>query len=422
MKKLNIWLIKEGESLPVDKDIRLMRVGSLAKYLSEHGHKITWWTSSFMHGKKQYYCNNYKEVLVNANERVILLHSEIAYKKNVSFSRVIYHKKLAAAFKKYCKGKRVPDLIFCAWPTSQFAEEAVYYGKENKVPVIIDIRDFWPDFFCCIFPVKLQWIAKIVLKPLQHSASRTLKQATGITGMIPYATEWGCRLAGRTVGERDATIYIGNEKVRISDAEREESLAWWRERGVSEETWNICYFGTLSTSVDLGTVITAVRILSQKYRDIRLVIGGEGDCKEKLAGLSRGSEHIIFAGWLNERQMNSLMEISRCGVYSYKNSVFFANTFSNKGIQYLSGGLPILSSLDGFARKLLRENKCGLTYTEGNVQDCAKQIEAFYSHPEKCRQMAENACKLFEKDFEAEVVNQQFENYFYRILGGMNNG
>lgn len=375
-----------------------------------------------MHGKKQYYCDDYKEVRVNTNERVILLHSEIAYKKNVSFSRIIYHRKLAKALKKRCKQKRIPDLILCAWPTSQFAKEVVSYGKENKVPVIIDIRDFWPDFFCCIFPAKMQWIAKIVLKPLRFSAGRILKQATGITGMIPYATEWGCRLAGRTVGEKDATIYIGNEKVRISGIERKESLIWWQEKGISEKTWNICYFGTLSASVDLGTVIKAVEFLAQKYQDIRLVIGGEGDCKEKLVGLSRDTEHIIFAGWLNEPQMNSLMEISCCGVYSYKNSVFFANTFSNKGIQYLSGGLPILSSLDGFARKLLKENKCGLTYTEGDTQDCARQIKKLYSHPERCRQMAENACKLFERDFEAEVVNQQFENYFYRILGGTSNG
>ena len=43
-KKLNIWLIKEGEALPVDDKPRLMRTGSLAKYLSEQGHIVTWWS------------------------------------------------------------------------------------------------------------------------------------------------------------------------------------------------------------------------------------------------------------------------------------------------------------------------------------------------------------------------------------------
>lgn len=30
-KSLNVWLIKEGEALPIDEDVRLMRMGSLAK-------------------------------------------------------------------------------------------------------------------------------------------------------------------------------------------------------------------------------------------------------------------------------------------------------------------------------------------------------------------------------------------------------
>ena len=202
-------------------------------------------------------------------------------------------------------------------------------------------------------------------------------------------------------------------------SEQEKNQSWWQDRGVSEETWNICYFGTLSISVDLKTVIDAVKILSQRYKDIRLVIGGEGDCKEELVQQAQGSKHIIFAGWLNGQQMNSLMGICRCGTYSYKNSEDFYNTFSNKGIQYLSGKLPILNSLGGFARTMLEENECGLTYKEGDIQDCARQIERLYTDSALCKRMAENAYELFEKKFESNVVNRQFEQYFYQILGGL---
>ncbi|MCI8674208.1 MAG: glycosyltransferase family 4 protein [Lachnospiraceae bacterium] len=418
-ERINIWLIGEGEPLPVDGRERLMRLGMLAKYLSGQGHKVTWWSSTFIHGEKRYYCKSYKEIRINPKERLVLLHSPVAYKKNISLSRIVYHQKLATAFRKYSKRKTVPDLIFCAWPTSQFAREAVRYGKKNKVPVIIDIRDLWPDIFNRAFPDSLQWLAKIGLKPLQYAAAVTLRQATGITGMVPYATSWGCRYAGRAVGKQDATIYIGNERPGLSKEEQEKNQSWWQDRGVSEETWNICYFGTLSISVDLKTVIDAVKILSQRYKDIRLVIGGEGDCKEELVQQAQGSKHIIFAGWLNGQQMNSLMGICRCGTYSYKNSEDFYNTFSNKGIQYLSGKLPILNSLGGFARTMLEENECGLTYKEGDIQDCARQIERLYTDSALCKRMAENAYELFEKKFESNVVNRQFEQYFYQILGGL---
>ncbi len=421
-KRFHIWLIGEGEPLPVNQTERLMRLGMLAKYLSGQGHKVTWWSSAFIHGKKQYYCDEYKEISINANERLILLHSNTAYKKNISLSRIVYHRKLAAAFRKYSRKKSVPELIFCAWPTAQFAREAVRYGKENKIPVVVDIRDLWPDIFNRAFPDRLQWLSKIVLKPLQYSASRTLRQASAITGMVPHAMAWGCRYAGRPAGERDQTIFIGNEKPCMSEEEWEQNLSWWREKGVTEATWNICYFGTLSVSVDLGTVMEAVRMLAEEYPDIRLIIGGEGDCKEKLMRQEQGSKQIYFAGWLNGQQMNSLMKVCRCGTYSYKNSEDFYHTFSNKGIQYLSCGLPIINSLGGFARELLLKNECGLTYQEGNAADCAEQIKRLYSDPKRCRQMAENARALFEKSFDAAIVNRQFEDYFYKILGGQQDG
>ena len=40
-----------------------------------------------------------------------------------------------------------PDIIVVSLPTIEFSYEACRYGEKNNVPVIVDVRDLWPDSF-----------------------------------------------------------------------------------------------------------------------------------------------------------------------------------------------------------------------------------------------------------------------------------
>jgi glycosyltransferase-like protein len=415
--KLKIWLIKEGEDLPLLDNPRLMRMGSLAKYLSERGHSVVWWASTFIHGAKKYYINRYSTHRLNANETLVLLHSDTYYKKNISLARIKYHRNLAGEFAKHSAEFETPDIIMCAWPTPQFAEAAVNYGEKHRIPVVLDIRDFWPDIYSRAFPKVLRPMGQLVLRLMKRSCSNTIKRATGIVGKEMAALEWGCRYAGRESGENDTAIFIGNERVSISDEELQNNLAWWKTKGVDEATWNMCFFSTLSLkSIDLETVIKAVLNLSRDYPDIRLIIGGKGDGEEHLRKVAGNSPNIVFGGWLNKDQMNSVMKISKCGLYCLKNTEDFKNTFTNKAIQYLPAGLPIINSLTGFAKQFLSENRIGITYSENDISDCGEKIKSLYANETIRNAMASNAETTFNNVFESSVVNQQFENYFDRVV------
>lgn len=414
--RLKIWIIAEGEGLPMVGD-RLMRVGMLAKYLSEQGHDVVWWSSTFMHGKKAYYCDEYRECALNDHETLVLLHAKHAYKTNMSPARVRYLGLLAKEFRRRCGEKERPDIILCAWPTMEFAREAVRYGREHHVPVIVDIRDLWPDIFTRAFPKAIRWAAPLALLPMKLSARRTLRGADQIMAMSPPALEWGCRYAGRSPGPMDRYIPIGNDPPRLTEQEMEESLRWWRGLGVTEKTWNISFFGSLSkTTLDLDTVIQAVRKIAEKHPDIRLLIGGKGDGEDDLRSLADGSENIVFAGWADQKQMNSAMAISKCGMYCMRNLEDFRETFSNKAIQYLSAGLPVINSLTGFARTYLDAEQIGYTYTEGDPDSCAEMIEKLMADEPARRAMGERALRQFNERFDSRVVNGQFETYFYDVL------
>lgn len=414
-KKLNIWLIKEGEALPVTQNARLMRTGMLAKYFSEQGHHVIWWSSTYIHGTKTFFCNEQKEIPVNDKEVLVLLHSNVVYKKNISIQRAIYQSILAKKFRKQSREKEKPDIIVCSWPLISLAKEAVRYGREHHVPVILDVRDQWPDIFVRVFPAKLLNIADLLLKPLKRSSANILRNAYGITGIVDSILLWACKYAGRIPGANDRTIYIGSKREDISEEEYNSFLEKWKDVGIKTSDWTICFFGTFGAAVAIDVVIKAVKELSADYPDIKFVIGGSGDKEAEFRDAADGCPNIYFCGWLNNKEMISLMRMAKCGAYSYINTFDFKDTFSNKAIQYMSGGLPILNSLSGFPKTLIEEKKMGITYNCDSVQDCKEKIMLLYNDEAGRRFMGENAVKCFSEMFEAEVVNRQFEEYLVKM-------
>lgn len=416
-KKLTIWVIKAAEEVPTNSNQHLSRVGSLAEYLSNKGHHVVWWKSTFHHGNKAYLYQKYTEITPNKNWKVICLHSKIAYKKNVSLARIIHYKLLAKEFVRYREKFEKPDLIFCAWPTSDFAAAAIKYGERNSVPVVIDIRDMWPDVFERAFPEKIRPLTKMLLMPVKKRAACILKHAYSITGVTEATVKWGCRYAGRTPAKRDCSFFIGCKKIDNADELQLNVPEDWKKKGLDRTTWNICFIGSLRNSgLDLKTVILAVKELHKKYSNIRLGIAGEGDSRSELETLAGGSDAVVFLGWQNETGMNTLMSISQCGAYCIENTEDFINTFSNKAIQYLSLGVPILNSLRGYAKTLISENGVGLTYKEKDVHDCLQKIETLYLDDKMREEMSNKALKLFAEKFDSEVVNQKIEKYFYKVI------
>ena len=132
--------------------------------------------------------------------------------------------------------------------------------------------------------------------------------------------------------------------------------------------------------------------------------------------LAAESSNIIFAGWLDNLQMNSLMKMSKLGIYCMRNRDDFIDTFSNKAIQYLSAGIPVLNALQGFAKRYLYETKAGLTYRENDVDDCVEKIEKLYLNEDLRKNMGLNAKKEFDIKYESGIVNKQYEEYIFHIV------
>ncbi|MDT8903866.1 glycosyltransferase family 4 protein [Anaeroselena agilis] len=415
---MKIWIVTIGEPLPTDAGKqRLHRSGQVAKILSSRGHDVTWWTSSFDHALKRDRTLKDEVVTINDNLRIYMLYAP-GYRKNVSLARIINHIKIAKKFRKLSRNEDRPDIILTSLPSIALSAAATEFGRENSVPVVVDIRDLWPDIFLDLFPVYLKGMAKIALFPAFLLAEKACREATALSGCTAPFVEWGLKKARRALGQYDKEFFMGYSSQVPNEQEIEQAKEYWREFGIEEsrQEFIVCFFGNMGRYFDFETVIRAARQCKSKGMSLRFVLCGSGEKLASYKELAKDCDNILFPGWVNSAKIWYLLRISSAGLAPYVNIDNFTLNLPNKPAEYFSASVPILTSLQGILSNLLAETETGFTYQDGDPTDLVDKLMDLYNNPGKRQIMAVNAGKLYNEQFNADVVYSNFAHHL-EIIG-----
>ncbi len=407
---MNIWLLHASEPIPIaNKGERLFRMGMIAEELSKRGHQITWFSSTFDHFKKKQLYKKDTILKVKENYNIYLSYA-IGYKKNISISRILNHKIIAEKFKNKSKTMEKPDIIYVAFPTIDYAEKAVKYGKKNNVPVIVDIRDLWPDTFYHNLPKYLSILATPYIRWMNHKTIKIMKNAFAINGISDSIVDWGLKKGNRTKSKYDKCFYIGYDNQ--NSIELNEVSNSVKEK-LNKNKFNISFFGTINNQFDYKKIVELAKNLESSDKDIVINICGTGPQIDKLKALVKGISNIQLLGWLNKNELRFVLKNSKIGLAPYKNTFDFQMGVSNKFAEYISFGLPIALTSEGYMKKLLEENECG--YSTQDMQKMYEFIIKLKNGTEEYEKMSNNAIKLYEKSFTANKIYKDLVNYLEKI-------
>lgn len=414
---MKIWLIQRAEPLPLDADKqKLLRTGMLAQALSNRGNDVLWWTSTFDHYRKKHRNGSDTFVDVEPGYRICMLKGT-GYNKNISFMRIVDQYAVARKFRKLSKNEQSPDVILCSLPSVELSLAAVEYGKVYRVPVVLDVRDMHPDLFVDLVPYPLKALVRFLFSPMFLKARRACAGATAITGATEAFVNWGIEKGRRVRTELDRCFPLGHTADSPVPNDLRDAEKFWDEHGVSGDgsIFVVCFIGTMGSQFDIGTMIRAIKSNTLRC-NVKFVVCGHGDKLEYYRNMAGGDKNVVFAGWVNAAKLYVLMQRSSLGLDPLPENRNFLSHINNKAIEYMSAGLPVLSSPKrGVLFDLLREKRCGLSYEYGNERELAKIITELARYKDRLKEMSSNALKLFNERFTAEKVYTEMAEYLEKI-------
>jgi len=403
---MHLWLISAFEPTPVDKT-RPMRFMNIANTAIARGHKITFFTTTFKHGSKsQRFEQNTYQTIEEGKYDLVFIHSR-PYKKNISLERITAHYDLGEKLLKEIQGrKEKPDLIYISLPPLSTVDAICKWGRQNNVPVIVDIIDPWPDVFLKVFPPAIRTLAQIPLNPFYRKLRRIMNSCSGLTAISNQYLSWAKSF---TKGKVESEVFFPAVPfAEITDALQKVSSVHQKDNN----KLRIVYTGSLSSSYDIPCILNAAAILEEKFPGkTEFVLAGAGP-QEGLIH-ERNLKNVQFLGWIGQEEMYQQFYLSHLGLTQHVKGATQSVTY--KLFDYLSAGLPILNSLESEMAEIIEKNKVGFNNKCSDANELATNIERFLLDKDLLDQYSKNALALTAQLGDGTVVYNKLLDFIERI-------
>jgi glycosyltransferase involved in cell wall biosynthesis len=298
--------------------------------------------------------------------------------------------------KKYFYTLKKPDLIILSVPPVDSAASFVNFAKKNKIPLISDFRDMWPD----IINHNLNLILKIFFYPfylfMYFNLLKIRNNSDYIISVSKGMLKWIKNKSNKIVPS--SVIYLFHNIPKIK----------------KKKINNIIYFyyaGVISTSNHMQKFLEYFDNLPTKLKKkIKINISGYGDAYNYLSS-NLNIKNVKFLGWINQKEITRFSNKSHYGLVTYKNRFDFKKNIPNKISEYLGYGMPVLTTLKGESFDIMKFYSTCIYINLENQKSFENSIQKIIRNNNYYK-MSQNSRNLFLKKFDG---NKNLKNY-YKII------
>lgn len=416
-----IWIVEVGEPLPIDPGApKRMRAALLSEQCARRGHDVTWWTSGFDHYRKAQRPVGRHRIDGEGWHYDIEVLPALGYQRHISLKRLRDHRYTAKALRRIGAVTARPDVICAGLPTLDLALASSDLCSHFGVPLVTDVQDLWPDIFHREVPAALRPLMRLALRPMERQADKACARATALVAVCPDFLQWGLRRAKRAAGPLDAVFPLATDPMQFTQADLDIAERHWLAHGVTRNDSVVVFVGSFTKQFSFDVVEKTIEAWSVARPTVKFVLCGEGPLKHGMSDRLSSKTNVVFPGWTNAREASWLMRLSRVGLAPYRPSPDFEANYSNKVIEYMAMGLPVVTSLErGPTADLLVDRSVGCSYQHDSVSSLDGALARFIDDPAMQAAASRNALATFDADFTADNVYGRYAELLIKIANGV---
>lgn len=439
-KKKNIWIINHYAIPPSMGGLN--RHYYFAKELIARGNSVRVFSASTIHNTSINIISDKENKKFKETEIDGLIYTFIkskSYKGN-GISRIknmIGFMLSVKKIKKYFKNEK-PNIIYTSSPDLLTAFSALRLAKKIKVPCVCEIRDLWP---LSIVEYTSLTNSNPAIRLLYALEKYIYKKADALIFTMEGGKQYIRDKKWDKSIDLDKVFHINNGV----DLEQQQCLR--NKEAIDGDIFengkfHVTYLGSIRKANNLGAIIDAAKVISEKDDNIEFIIYGDGTQREELENRCKKENinNVIFRGRVDKKfvpyiclnsdlNIMSLVNvrqtkikpskkllISRGIMVRFTKASFDYGVSCNKLFDYMAAGKPILSTFK-VKYDLIQKYDCGLTCENQDAPTIADAIIKIKELPaQEYGKMCENAKRAAE-DYDFKILTDKLESVIeYTLL------
>lgn len=257
----------------------------------------------------------------------------------------------------------------------------VWAGQRHKVPVIFDMAEDYVAMLRNIWKFKkLHAFNVLVRNPyLARFVERyTFKRVDHTLVVIEEAVSVVLRGGGNP---KHVTV-VGNTPPLSAFKHNEMQMS--NDLRLIKERYSVIYTGGIQFGRGLQTVLDAIPEVIKRIPDFLFVVVGDGYATEQIKTMVRKKkldDQMLWVGWVDHERIFDYIRVCKIGMIPHIVTDHVNTTIPNKIFDYMGCGVPVISSDALPMKRILDEEKCGLTFRSGDTDDLVNAILKVYSAP-----------------------------------------
>jgi colanic acid biosynthesis glycosyl transferase WcaI len=302
------------------------------------------------------------------------------------------------------------DVILAPSPPLTIGLSAYILSRLRRVPYIYNVQDIYPDV-----AIRLGVLTNPrLIRFFRRMENFVYAKAAAVSVL---SEGFGRNLLNKGVPGDKIHVFPNFVDVDfVRPLPRDNAFA---RRHDLHDKFVVMYAGNVGLSQGLETLLEAMQQF-QDLPDLRLLIVGNGAVKAKLEAQASqvGLQNVIFLPFQPRKDVPEMYASADVSLVMLRQGIG-AESVPSKAYTIMASKRPLVAAADKEAetKRLIDVAGCGLWVEPGNPSALAQAIRVLHADPARRAQLGRNGRDHVETHYTPQVVAQQYDALFKRIVG-----
>lgn len=277
---------------------------------------------------------------------------------------------------------------------------AMWIKRRHNIPFIFEVGDLWPDA-----PIQMGFVNNYFLqKSLFALEKKIYKLSQAIVALsAPIKSAIESKVKGKKVylipNMADTDFFVKATK----------SSALVTRYNVHNK-FVISYIGAIGEANGLDYLIECANASRKAGLNIHFLLCGDGAHRHRFSALIKKMElqNISMLDFTNRDGVSEIMNVTDAAFICYKPVPILETGSPNKFFDALAAGKAVIINFDGWIRKELETNRCGIYVDPYRPVDFIRKIKPLLEDKILLENYQYNARTLAEKNYSRKLLGEKF--------------